>query len=369
MGTMPRPRPPHLHREITRHGKPVWYVRVRRGTRIRIKAEFGSADFDAEYRAAISNKPRVTKGAPSTGTLAWLVARYRETAAWNQGLSAATRRQRENIFVHVLDTAGSVPVGQITRAAIIEGRERRAKTPSQARHFVVAMRGLFGWAVKSGFVKVDPTIGVESPPRKNGDGFIAWTEEHVAAYERRWPIGTRQRVWLDVLLYTGLRRGDAVVFGRQHVRDGIGEIRTEKSKSSRRGGPITVTLPILPVLSATLAAGPCGDLTFIAGENGQPLTKESFGNLFRDACKAAGVPGSAHGVRKIAATRAANRGATVPELEAIFGWTGGRMASHYTRSADRKRLATEAMHKLSNDERTSIPAPSHPVRAPEAKHK
>jgi hypothetical protein len=31
------------------------------------------------------------------------------------------------------------------------------------------------------------------------------------------------------------------------------------------------------------------------------LTKESFGNEFRKACKAAGVPGSAHGVRKIAA--------------------------------------------------------------------
>jgi hypothetical protein len=58
-------------------------------------------------------------------------------------------------------------------------------------------------------------------------------------------------------------------------------------------------------------AGPCGDLTFIAGERGQPLTKESFGNVFRDACRAAKVPGSAHGVRKIAATRAANHGATV----------------------------------------------------------
>ena len=28
METMPRPRPPYLHREVTRHGKPVWYVRV-----------------------------------------------------------------------------------------------------------------------------------------------------------------------------------------------------------------------------------------------------------------------------------------------------------------------------------------------------
>jgi integrase len=87
-------------------------------------------------------------------------------------------------------------------------------------------------------------------------------------------------------------------------------------------------------------------LTFIVGESGRPLTKESFGNLFRDACQEAGVPGSAHGVRKIAATRAANAGATVAQLEAIFGWQGGAMASLYTRAADRRRLSIEAMHKL-----------------------
>src|SRR5262245_65879267 len=91
------------------------------------------------------------------------------------------------------------------------------------------------------------------------------------------------------------------------------------------GGSVTVTLPILPVLQRTLDAGPCGELTFICGERGQPLTKESFGNLFRDACREAGVPGSAHGVRKIGATRAANGGATVAHLEALFCWTGGTM--------------------------------------------
>src|SRR3546814_6251923 len=70
------------------------------------------------------------------------------------------------------------------------------------------------------------------------------------------------------------------------------------------------------------------DLTFIVGANGRPLTKESFGNEFKSACKAAGVPGSAHGVRKIAATRAADNGATEAQLMAIFGWTDPKMAAH-----------------------------------------
>ena len=161
-----------------------------------------------------------------------------------------------------------------------------------------------------------------------------------------------------MLLYTGLRRGDAVRLGRQHVRNGIATIKTEKS-----GFTMEVSLPVLPVLQATLEAGPCGDMTFIVGANGRPLTKESFGNEFKAACKAAGVPGSAHGVRKIAATRAANAGATEAELDAIFGWTDRKMAAHYTQSANRRRLAAQAMDKLANASGTSIPAPSHPVRA------
>src|SRR6476620_7064443 len=105
---MPRPRPPHLHREITRHGKAAWYVRVGRGPRIRLKAEFGTQDFDAEYRAALAGSPCQKKAAPSTSTLAWLIARYRETAAWTV-LSASTRRRRDNIFAGVSETAGTEP--------------------------------------------------------------------------------------------------------------------------------------------------------------------------------------------------------------------------------------------------------------------
>jgi hypothetical protein len=106
----------------------------------------------------------------------------------------------------------------------------------------------------------------------------------------------------------------------------------------------------LAVLSG-VKAGPCGDLTFIAGESGRPLTKESFGNLFRMACREAGLQNrSAHGLRKAAATRAANAGATESELEAIFGWSGGRMASLYTRAANRRHLS-KTSDALAGEER------------------
>ena len=363
---MPRPRPPHLQRQVTQHGKTVWYVRIGKGPRTRIRAEFGTPEFDAEYKAAISGTPRPKKGAPAAGSLAWLIERYRETGDWTD-LSPATRRNRENHFRQVTKTAGDKPYRAITQAVIVAGKDRRAHTPAQARNYLDAMRGLFRWAKSAQHVSVDPVDGVANPKRKKGPGFPVWTEADVEAYYNRWPLGTKERVWLDVLLFTGLRRGDVVVIGRQHVRNGIATLRTEKSQ-----GEITVTLPILPVLQRTLDAGPIGELAFICGRRGKPLKKESFGTAFKEACVAAGLHDrSAHGCRKIGATRAAEEGASVAQLNAIFGWSGTAMASLYTQAADRKRLAVGAMAMIAgrNETATSIPSPSHPVRAPERKPK
>jgi integrase len=356
---MPRPRPPYLNREVTRHGRVVWFVRVYPGPRVRIRAPFGTLEFESEYQSALAGEPRQTaKRAAAPSTLAWLIARYRETTAWID-LSPATRRNRENHFRKVIETAGHEPIRAITQKVITAGRDRRAATPAQARNFLDAMRGLFKWAHITGHVSSDPTAGVKNPKRKKGPGFPVWTEADAAAYDRRWPIGTKERVWRDVLFFTGVRRGDAVMLGRQHVRDGWITLRTEKSQ-----GEMIVSIPVLPILQRTLDAGPTGDLSFICGKNGRPFTKESFGNAFKDACRAADVNKSAHGCRKIAATRAAENGATVAQLNAIFGWKGTAMASLYTEAVERKRLAAEAMPKVqaANETATIPPAPNRKVR-------
>ena len=56
MEAMPHPRPPHLHRQTTRHGKTVWYVRVNHGPRIRMRAAYNTPAFEAEYRAALQGE-------------------------------------------------------------------------------------------------------------------------------------------------------------------------------------------------------------------------------------------------------------------------------------------------------------------------
>jgi hypothetical protein len=77
MERMPRPRPPFLHPQVTRHGNVVWYFRRGHGGRIRISGQFGTPEFDAQYQAALTGqKPLAPKDRS---------ARY-----WNAGLAHRT---------------------------------------------------------------------------------------------------------------------------------------------------------------------------------------------------------------------------------------------------------------------------------------
>lgn len=206
------------------------------------------------------------------------------------------------------------------------------------RMFVKAPRGFFAWAFEAGHVTTNPTEGVKIVEVAT-EGFETWTDDDVAAYRTRWPLGTRQRVAFEVLRETGLRRGDAVRVGRQHLKDGVIRLATEKTGER-------VAVAMSNALAAAIEAGPVGNMTFIVGAGGKPMVKEAFGNVFRACANEAGVSKSAHGLRKAAATADAMDGYSDPELDAKFGWTGRKMAARYTRSANRERLSLAAAEQV-----------------------
>ena len=335
----------------------MWFVRRKHGPRIRLRAEYGSEAFWAEYQAALEAAPLPSK-TPKAQTLAWALDLYRASSTWAK-LANATRRQRENIYRAVIKTAGNVALKSITDETIKAGRERRKATPHSANVFLKAMRAFFAWAIEDKLVTIDPTKGVKLLAGPNdADGFHTWTQAELDRFEAHWPVGSRERLAYDLLLYTGLRRGDAVRVGRPYERDGVITVRMEKTGES-------VSIPILSPLAASIAATRTGDLTYLVTEAGQPWVKESFGNWFREVCRKAGCPGSAHGLRKAGATRAAERGATERQLMAIFGWSTGKMAQHYTRAADRTRLARDAAQLLLLPDSNALT--SYPVRTPAKK--
>jgi len=119
----------------------------------------------------------------------------------------------------------------------------------------------------------------------------------------------------------------------------------------RKRKPITLSIPVRPELKAIIDATPSGSLTFLVTAFGKPFTANGFGNWFRERCDEAGLKHcSAHGLRKAAAARLAECGASESETMAITGHTTSKEVVRYTRGARQKVLAAKAMARFEENE-------------------
>src|SRR5205807_4852153 len=117
-------------------------------------------------------------------------------------------------------------------------------------------------------------------------GYHTWTIEEVHQFQGRHPVGTKARLALALLMFTGQRRSDIIRFGKQHAK--AGKLTFTQFKGRNRK-PKKLTLPILPALRLVIDASPCGELTFLINDLGRPFTDAGFGNKFRDWCDQAGL--------------------------------------------------------------------------------
>ena len=345
---MPRKLPLHVTKQKTRHDKWVFYFRVGKGKRIRLPSP-NDPKFKAAYMAALGGSP-IEAPKVHEGTLQWLWDRYTtESAKW-AGYSPATQKQQRLIMAKVLDSAARSALSAFTQDVIQEGVDKRHETPAAAGNFLKTMKGMFAWGKKMRMVIADPTIGVE-PPGYKTDGFPPWAVEDVIAFRSRHAIGTPERLAMELMLLAGLRRSDVVMVGKQHITGRILSMDTAKT-----GARVTVELSdeMVKVIDATPRRG----LHLVENAYGRKFTKESFGNWFRDRCSEANVTKSAHGLRKLSATLAAEGGAATHQLLAQYGWTNIATAEIYTKGVDRKRLGIEAS-RIVADQIGNIEAP-HP---------
>lgn len=208
--------------------------------------------------------------------------RYQQQQGSPPPLCSALLR-RGWFFKRAIKEAENPPYAGITRQTIEKSMDVRKGTPALANNWLKTMRGFFDWSVKNEHMDTDPTIGVDRFKYRT-DGFRVWDESDVRAFCERWPIGTKPRLALVLILVSGLRRSDVHRVGPQHVRGNVLTIRAQKPPHHQ----ITVTLSqsALGVIEAT----PIGDMAFLTKENGKPFaSKESFGNWFSARCREAGL--------------------------------------------------------------------------------
>jgi integrase len=143
------------------------------------------------------------------------------------------------------------------------------------------------------------------------------------------------------LLYTGQRVGDVAKMHRADVSNGLIHVLQQKTGTE-------LWVPIHPELERAMQACPAKGLTLIGDTNGRPLKAPALSELIRVAVKDAGLPARCvpHGLRKANQRLLAEQGASVKEMQSMSGHKTLKETERYTRAADQKRLAREAVTKL-----------------------
>lgn len=351
----------YTHRDRDRHGTERVYFWRRPGPKVRMHEEIGSPEFAQRYADLLAGNMPQRETAPriAAGTFGWLVEAWIRSPDARR-LDADTLRARRVLLLGCCrepvapgrpEVFEQYPLTRLDIRALRVLRDRKAAAPEAGNNRVRALRGLFRWAAAERHVPVDIARHLERLAVARG-GHRTWTSDDIAKFEARHPVGTRARLALALLLYTGMRRSDVVEFGRQHVRDveidgqRVHWVSKREYKGRARYGK-RIEIPMLPDLAAIIAGSPTGDLAYLVTERGRPFSTAGFGNWFRDRCDEAGLRGlAAHGLRKAGATALAERGATAHQLMAIYGWRTLAEAELYTRAAERKRLAISGMALL-----------------------
>jgi integrase len=342
---MRRP-PKYVQHFLDRHGKARFYFRRAGFKTVALPGLPWSPQFMAAYEEALAGQlAAIGSGRVKPGTIRALAVSYYHSVGF-RSMKPTTQAVYRNIidrFCREKDREnheyGDKRAAMMQREHIIKLMATRAEKAESANGLRKVLRAVMRHAVEIGLRADDPTRDVKAI-RVKSDGYHSWTEDEIAQFEKRHPIGSRARLSLALLIYTGQRRSDVVRMGRQHIRDGFLHIRQLKTGTE-------LSIPVHADLEAIIAESVAGQMTFLTTEFGKPFTAAGFGNWFREQCDMANLRHcSAHGVRKAAARRLAEAGCTEHEIASITGHASLREITRYTKAADQKRLAAAAMEKV-----------------------
>jgi enterobacteria phage integrase len=331
----------HVNSYRDRHGKQRHYFR-RGATKAPLPGLPGSAVFMEEYNRLLSLHAPVApvkRGKAERGSLSWVITEYKATSKKWAKAKPSTIRAYERYFGYLDKHYGTADFASFDETGVRAIRNKLRDTPSIADE-VVNMIGML-WRFAKEHLGMDalgpsPTVGVaaihtEHEPHK------AWPPELCAKIENHKDPKVVRAYFL--LRYTGQRRSDVVCMKASQY-DGLAiQLIQEKT-----GEP--VWLPVHKALRDHLTTtGIEGDYLLLR-RGGKPMTGDYLGEIIREAVKDLGYPGySAHGLRHLAGASLAEAGCSVHEIMAVLGHVTEKQAIEYTRQANRKVLAGNAVGK------------------------
>lgn len=219
----------YVNEYIDRHGKVRRYFRRSAGRAVSLPGLPGSIEFMAAYQAALAivSPPPPSHKHVIAGSLADLAAGFLRSSDF-ANLSPSSQRSYRGALKPILAAHGHRLVRDLTNVAarhVIE--EIGATRPGMANLTRAVMSKIMAYAIETK-VRADNAFAGLKPYRLGT--YHTWTDAEIAQFERRWPLGTRERLAFALLLYTGQRGGDVVKMVRSDIVNGCIRVAQDKTR-------------------------------------------------------------------------------------------------------------------------------------------
>jgi len=297
------------------------------------------------YKAALNRSPLAITPRSAPGTVDDALPRFYDSLAFKKRGGEGWQKDRRRILEAFRAEYGKFELSEfephLIDVILAKKLEQRVMGGKKVGGSAAAVRLrdqlliFFRWAAKQKLVVSNPVEDADTPSHKEV-GFYRWTEADIAKFRKHWALGTKPRLALELMLWTGTRRGDARLLPPPKNGRFIG-------KAGKTGKEFN--LPVAPPLAKAIEAMPAvGLTTLLVTEYGKPFSAAGFGNWFKDQCRKAGLPQcTAHGLRKALTRRGAEAAVPQQGLKALGQWSDDREVATYVAGVNQTRLAETAI--------------------------
>ena len=251
--------------------------------------------------------------APMFGSIAWAVAEYRASPAWEK-LSAGTRRVYEPFMLSLDRLKGRNPITTLTRSAV---REVLSGIPAPGRkvHCAAVLKRILDVARDHDLIDRNPAIQLGLAHSGKRDQI--WTDQEIELFLAHCTgaHGAAVALHLHLMQFTAQRPGDCRTMQWGNFDGQRIELVQQKT---RKFVWLPCPAPLLTILDA--ARNERSGMAMIAAPNGRGLGDPTWRSAFAAIRGRAGLDHlQARDLRRTAMVRLAEAGCTVPEIASISG--------------------------------------------------
>ena len=301
----------------------------------KIQNEFGTPEFWAEYADILADKgqaPRVL-----TRSFAALIKSYRASPRY-RNLKPRTGKDYDKYLDFFQEIMGDRNPAHLQRKDVIRLRDTNAEKVYFANYSLRVLRVLMEHCVDLGWRETNPARGVSELKTSRSER-EPWPSDLLVLFRTECPLGTRERLVMELCIGTGQRIGDVLEMRWSDIRDGAVFVR--QSKTSKE-----LWVPILPELQAALAKASRHSVYILTNERGS--NKWSYRGASAAVRKVRERIGATaydiHSWRYNAACELLEAGCADDLIAAVTGQSPA-MVQHYTRKVRQRVRAIEAQRK------------------------